>query len=93
MAAARVDVTHHTTTDPSRVVVFDDFADHLVTEHAAVVHVAARELQIGVAHAGEAHTDERFAGWTIGSGDVRAESNGVFEYEGAHAAKLPDDQP
>jgi dihydroxyacetone kinase len=59
-AASGVDLAGHT---PSV-----DLAHELVAGHAAEAHVAAGDLEIGVADAGQPHADERFARARLGNG-------------------------
>ena len=63
-SAAGVDVRDHPLAHPRRIVRGDHLADELVAGHALEGHVAARELQIGVAHAADPHAHQRFAALT-----------------------------
>ena len=60
--AGGVDVAHHTAADPGRIGRLDDLADEFVPQHAAKRHVAAHQLQIGVADAGQPHAHQRLTG-------------------------------
>ena len=61
-AAAGVDVGDDALADQRSIGAFDYVADHLVAGHAGEAHVAARELQVGVANASRAYANERLAG-------------------------------
>ena len=64
-----------------------DDADELVPEHAGVRVVAAHQLQVGVAHAGDGDADPRLAGRRFGDGQVVAHPEAaILEPEAAHGA-------
>jgi hypothetical protein len=60
-AAAEVDLADHAAVEKPFVVAFLDHTDELVSEHAAVAHVALDDFEVGIADAGEPYADERFA--------------------------------
>ena len=83
-AARRVDIGDDAASDPARRVRLQHFTDELVSEHAAKAHVAARELQIRVADARDAHPDQGFPGGSHGFGVVLVESRRAIADECAH---------
>ena len=63
------------------------FPDEFMAEHAGERIVAAQQLQIGAADAGEADADERFAGG-MRFGEVTQGEGLVFEPEGLHGKRF-----
>ncbi len=62
----------------------DDRAHELVPQHALETHIAAHDLEVGVADAGQADLYKRLAGRRLGAGIFRVEMEGVTVDEGTH---------
>jgi hypothetical protein len=59
-AAARIDFTDDASTNKRTISALFDDADKLVPDRSLETRVATRNLEIGVANAGQQHTDQRF---------------------------------
>ncbi len=86
--ASRIDVGDDALSAPARVVGLDDFSNEFVAEHAAVVHVTPGELQIGVAHSGQAYADPRLPGPTFRSRMIGGEARRRRIDEGEHGGRV-----
>lgn len=84
LATARIDVGDHPRAPPAGLVRFHYFADELVAEHIVKLHVARGQLQIRIAHAGQAHAHQGLAGLALWRRVIADQARFVVENEGLH---------
>jgi hypothetical protein len=81
--ARGVDLTDHATARQRRAFRLDDTADELVAGHAAVFHIAAGDLEVGAAEAGENDFDDALARGRDRIGIVGAQLETAIKDQGA----------
>lgn len=79
-AAAGVDVGDHALAGPRRIIGSHHVGDELVAGNTTEAHVAARELQVGIANPGHAHAEERLAANARGRWMILVEARRTVEH-------------
>jgi len=86
--ASRVDLANDAFSPDRGVVRFDYAADEFMTRHSPKLHVAAGDLEVGSADAGERDADDTLARRRNGIGIVGAKFQIAIEYQRAHRARF-----
>src|SRR5208282_4478136 len=82
--ASRVDLANDASSQDRGVIRFDYAAGEFMTRHAAILHVAARDLQVGSADAGDSDANDTLARRRCRIGIVAAKFQIAIEYQRAH---------
>src|SRR5208337_618670 len=82
--ASRVDLANDAFSPERGVFRFDDAPGEFMTRHSAILHVAAGDLQVGSADAGDSDSDDTLVRRRNGIGTVGAKFQIAIEYQRAH---------
>jgi hypothetical protein len=85
--ASRVDLANDASSGERGVFRFDYAAGEFMTRHSAILHVAAGDLQVGSADAGDSDRNDTLTRRRNGIGTVAAKFQIAIEYQRAHKAR------
>jgi len=93
MAAASVDLSGDPPADQRRIIRMHHVANEFMARDAAKIHIAARQLEIGAADAGQINPHDTFARHRLRIGIVLLQAQAVIEDERAHRSRIETEKP